>query len=275
MNELELEKFLTNDYIYIPYEDKDKLNLRSNSLVYKNDFLGEHFGKKQYSPVSGKAYGLSSIYSFDGPKNVLIIENDFTDKTSSKLISVKDLYDIDKNIIIDKTKSVIGEANSLVLDVSYDNKYDIKDEFLLKDNVKEILETLNIIDNIYNDLTVKIKLDKKDVFSYQTLFSYLGTYPNIEIIFNKNFKDNEKILSIYDVIDIYDKLKNRNIRDYIYISIIFKDTIKVIKTKKNSNLKDILEYLNLMSTKIVINGKLKIENGNFLLDESVKTVNIM
>ena len=157
--------------------------------------------------------------------------------------------------------------------VSYDGKFDIRDEFLLKDNIKEILETLNIIDLTYEDLAVKIRLDKRDVMSYQILFSYLGTYPNIDIEFSHNY--NEKEISIYDVIDIYDSLKNRNRRDYVYVSVVHDNSLNVIKTKRNSNLKDLLEYLNVMSTNIVVNGKLKIENGNFLIDESINTVNVM
>ncbi len=271
----ELNIFLTNDYIYIPYEDKNKLNLRNNNMIYKNDEIGEYFGKKQYSPVSGKAYGLSSIYSFNGPKNVLIIENDFIDKTHSKIISNKDIYDLEESYIIEKTRYLVGETKYLVLEIIYDDKYDIKDEYLLKDNIKEILETLNIIDNTYNDITVSIRLDKRDIISYQTIFSYLGTYPNIEVEFKGITHENEKTITIYDVIDVYDLLKNRNKRDYIYVTIISNNTLNIIKTKRNSNLKDILEYLNLMSTKILINGELQIENGNFLLDETIRTVNIM
>ena len=273
MKNQELDIFLTNDYIYIPYDDKNKLNLRNDNFVYKNDEVGEYLGKSQYSPVSGKAYGLSSIYSFNGPKNVLIVENDFVDKTFSKLVSIKDLYDVDKSVLVSKTRSFVGEAKVLTLVISYDDKFDLKDEFLLRDNVNDILETLNLVDSVYDDLTVKIRLDKRDVSSYQILFSYLGTYPNIEIDFTIN-KD-EREVSIYDVIDVYDSLKNRNKRDYIYVTIVYNNTLNVIKTKRNSNLKDLLEYLNVMSTKIVVNGKLKIENGNFLLDESVRGFNIM
>lgn len=273
MKDQELDIFLTNDYIYIPYENKDKLNLRSDNLVYKNDEIGDYLGRKEYSPVSGKAYGLSSIYSFSGPKNVLIVENDFIDKTSSKLISVKDIYELDKSIVIDKTRDIVGEESILTLVVSSISNFDIKDEFLLRDNVKEILETLNIIDSVYDDLSVKIRLNKQDTKSYQLLFSYLGTYPNIDIVFNEN--SNEKEISIYDIIDIYDSLKNRNRRDYVYVTVVYNSSLSVIKTKRNSNLKDLLEYLNVMSTKIIINDKLKTQNGNFLIDESVSVVNVM
>lgn len=272
MNELEINSFLTCDYIYLPYDNKDEINLRSTGMIYKNDHMSNYKNKKQYSPVSGKAYGLSSINTINGNINVLIIENDFKDKTFKKLISVKDIYELEKKKILELTEN-IGVANNLTLVLSYNNDFDIKDEYLLKDNIKEILETLNIIDQNYEGLTVKIRLNKRDILSYQTLFSYLGTYPNIEIEFNKT-DDNETCISIYDVLDIYNKLKNRNFRDYIYLSVKSNSNITVVKTKRNSNLKDLLVHLNIMSTNILINEKLKIENANFLLDENIKTVNI-
>lgn len=272
MNELEINSFLTCDYIYIPYDDKDKINLRSTGMIYKSDEISTYKNKKEYSPVSGKAYGLSSINTLNGLINVLIIENDFKDKTFKKLISIKDIYELEKSKILELTEN-IGLTNSLTLVLSYDYDYDIKDEYLLKDNIKEVLETLNIIDQTYENLKVKIRLNKRDILSYQTLFSYIGTYPNIDIEFNKT-DESETCITLYDVIDIYNKLKNKIKRDYIYISVKSNSNVTIIKTKRNSNLKDLLVHLNIMSTKILINEKLKIENANFLLDENIKTVNI-
>lgn len=272
MNELEINSFLTCDYIYIPYDDKDKINLRNTGMIYKGDHISDFKNKKQYSPVSGKAYGLSTINTLDGNLNVLIIENDFKDKTYKKPISIKDIYELEKSKILELTEGV-GLKNNLTLVLTYDYDYDIKDEYLLKDNIKEVLETLNIIDQTYENLTVKIRLNKRDIMSYQTLFSYLGTYPNIEIEFNKT-DENETCIFIYDVLNIYDNLKNKIKRDYIYVSVKNNSNITIVKTKRNSNLKDLLVHLNIMSTKILINEKLKIESANFLLDENIKTVNI-
>jgi len=272
MNEIELNSFLTNDYIYIPYSDKDKINLRETGIIYKNDDLTEYENKRVFSPVSGKAFGLSEINSIEGPKKVLIIENDFKDKVQKRPISNNDIYEVDKEIIKDLTKEY-SYKNYLTLKISYDDKFDISDEYLLKDKIIDILETLNIIDQTHENLNIKIRLDKRDIISYQTLFSYLGTYPNIEIEFTPS-DNNETVVSLYDIIDIYDKLKNRIPRDYIYLTVKSNQNLQVIKTKKNSNLKDLLEHLNLMSTNIIINEKLKIENGNFFLDEKIRTINI-
>jgi hypothetical protein len=272
MNELEVDSFLTSDYIYIPFDDKEKISFRSNGVVYKNDLISEHKGKNEFSPVSGKAFGYGQINSTVGMKNVLVIENDFKDKVQKKLISNRDIYDISETTLKELTFRYV-KCKNLVLVIPYDDGYDVSGEYLLKDNIIEVLETLNLIDQTYDDLNVKIRLDKRDVISYQTLFSYLGTYPNIEVLFQSNSEE-ETVVSLYDVIDIYDRLKNRNFRDYIYLSVVYDNKITVVKTKKNSNLKDLLMHLSIMSTKIVINNKIKIENGNFMLDESVKVVNI-
>jgi len=273
MNELEVNSFLTSDYIYIPFDDKEKVNLRSNGIVYKNDLISERKGRQEFSPVSGRAFGYGQINTTTGLKNVLVIENDFKDKVSKKLVSVQDIYNVPKPIIEDITGHLIRNK-VIVLNISNNSENDLKDELLLKDNLIDILETLNLIDMTYDGLEVKIRLNKRDIFSYQVLFTYLGTYPNIEIVFD-SFNDEETVINLYDVIDIYDKLKVRNYRDYIYLTVIYNKKQEVLKVKRNSNLKDILEYIDIMSTKIVINDNLEIQSGNFLLDESVKMINIL
>ena len=67
----------------------------------------------------------------------------------------------------------------------------------------------------------------------------------------------------------------KNYRDFVYVSVIYNNKQEVLKVKKNSNLKDILEYLDIMSTKLVINKNIEIQSGNFLLDESVYMINIL
>ena len=114
-------------------------------------------------------------------------------------------------------------------------------------------------------------MNKKDLSSYQTLFTYLGTYPNIKVSFKKTKNDS---LSLYDVIDIYNELKNKVNRDFIYVTLLHDSKIRVIKLKKNSNLKDLLEHIKVMGTTFIINNTIKVQNPNFLLDENVGTINI-
>lgn len=275
MKEVELNSFLTSDYIYLPFDNKDKLQLRNDGIAFKNEEITVYKDKLVCSSVSGKIFGISEINSLSGVINVLVIENDYKDDVSKKIVSKKDIYELDSSEVKEAVQDIIKiNNNTLVLEVKCDNNYDFKDEFLIKDNIVSILETLNLIDQVYSNIRIKIKLNKKHISIYQLLFSYLGTYPNIELCFT-NPKNDETLVSVYDVLDIFNKLKNSLVRDYIYVSVKNNNNVYVLKVKRYSNLKDLLEYLNLMSTKILINDKLKIESANFLLDDKVNTINII
>lgn len=263
---IEVNEFFTNDYIYIPYTNKDELNIRSNSLVFKNDLICENIS----SPVSGKIYGLSKINGVEGTINVLIIENDFKDLVYELKPAVKDIYKLKKEDV--KKNANITDKN-IVLCIQKNYKNDIKDSYILKDYVKEVLETLNII-NLKCNIKTKILLEKKDIFSYQVLFSYLGTYPNIQIEFNHSKVKNYKEINIYDALDIYNKLNNNINRDFLYLTIQYKQKCYVIKTKRFSNLSEILLYLNISPKKVYINNVV-ISDINYLLTENVSLISII
>ena len=175
MNEDIFVSVMTSEFIYIPFNDKTDLSIK-NLMVKKNELI--NVKDKIYSPVSGKAYAYTEIPSLNGNAKSLIIENDFLD-TMDNTFQVENIYKIDK----DKIKSVVGNINSFTLKISFENKYDLKDYYILKDNVLNVLETLNLISETY-DMDVSILINKKDTRTYQLLFNYMGTYPNINIIFS-------------------------------------------------------------------------------------------
>lgn len=270
MQELEAKEILTVDYCFIPFINKNEVILREDKTVYKDDLIVNNDYKKEYSPVSGLFNGVVEITSVDGPKNVIIIENNFKDQVEKKKISIEDIYKLKSDTIgkIWKPKS-----SEIILEIKKQDNDDLRDEFLLNDHMNEILQTLDILDQTYPDIEVSILLDKSNIRVYQSLFSYLGTYPNIKIDFNKSNHDGT-ILTLYETIDIYNELKNTNTRDYIYLTLVTNNEFNVIKTKRNSNLKDLLESLSINPSNIIINGNMKLSGTNFLLNESIYKINI-
>lgn len=259
MNEDIFVSVMTSEFIYIPYNDKTDLSIK-NLMVKKNELI--NVKDKIYSPVSGKAYAYTEIPSLNGNAKSLIIENDFLD-TMDNTFQVENIYKIDK----DKIKSIVGNVNSFTLKISFENKYDLKDYYILKDNVLNVLETLNLISETY-DMDVSILINKKDTRTYQLLFNYMGTYPNINIIFST--KGETK--SIYDVIDIFNIIKNKASRDYIYFTLINKNTLNVVKAKRYSNLKDVLVELKIVTSNLVVNNTMQLDNPNFLIDDNISLV---
>ncbi len=259
MNEDIFVSVMTSEFIYIPYSNKTDLSIK-NLMVKKNELI--NVKDNIYSPVSGKAYAYTEIPSLNGNAKSLIIENDFLD-TMDNTFQVENIYKIDK----DKIKSIVGNINSFTLKISFENKYDLKDYYILKDNVLNVLETLNLISEIY-DMDVSILINKKDTRTYQLLFNYMGTYPNINIIFST--KGETK--SIYDVIDIFNIIKNKASRDYIYFTLINKNTLNVVKAKRYSNLKDVLVELKIVTSNLIINNIKQLDNPNFLIDDNISLV---
>lgn len=251
----EVESYLTEDYIYLPFNNINEINLKSENVL-KGDKLVD------YSPVSGTVKGTTKINSTNNVVNTIVIENNFKDEHKS-LIQNENIYKLDKPYI----NSVINLDKDIYININNNLKYDVKDSYLLKDNVKVILETINLLTETYN-IKAYINLNKKDITTFETLFNYINAYPNINIVFNKNYKE---YFNLYDVLDIYNKLKNRLARDYIYLSIVTNE-VKVIKIKKYSNLKEILSILGINGETIYINGKLEINELDFLLDESVSFI---
>lgn len=264
MEESKVKELLSVDYIFIPYNTENNVHLRESKLVYKEDLIVNET-KKIYSPVSGVFKGAGEINSVKGERKVVIIENDFKDTLEKRNISVNDIYDLKEDIVKQTWKP---KSSEVYLKIDNKDSFDLKDEFLLKDHMNIVLKTLDIIDQSYPDIEVKIALDKSNIGVYQAIFSYLGTYPNIRVEFGL-IPEESTILTLYDVIDIYNELKKCNIRDYIYLTLKKHDTFEILKTKRNANLKDLLEELNIPTNNVLINGKIKLSGTNFLLDEDV------
>ena len=78
--------------------------------------------------------------------------------------------------------------------------------------------------------------------------------------------------SIYDVIDIFNTIKNKASRDYIYFTLINKNTLNVVKAKRYSNLKDVLVELKIVTSNLVVNNIKQLDNPNFLIDDNISLV---
>ena len=266
----EVNEFLISEYVYLPYTNKEDLIITSDKSIYKNSAVSLYNNSKIYSPVSGKIYGLSEIASIDGLKSVLIVENDFKDNEEKKKLSNKDIYKLNKEVI---KEALMIDSNTVALRINKKSNNDKIDSYILRDYVKIVLETLNLIDTVYPNVKVKIVLDKKDITSYQILFSHIGTYPNIDIEFST--KNNYRYYSIYEIIDIYNILKNSVVRDYIYVNFIYKKESFVVKCKKYTNLSEILNNFEICPDKIMVNEKVQIANPHYLLDENIYLINVI
>ena len=68
---------------------------------------------------------------------------------------------------------------------------------------------------------------------------------------------------------MYNKIKNKTQRDYVYFTLINKNNINVVKTKRYSNLKDVLVDLKIVTNNLVINNNIPLDNPNFLVTDDI------
>ena len=267
-NEMEVKTIFSLDYSYVPFINESKLNIRENRKVYKEDIIYDD-ENKIYSPISGVVHDFGEINTFNGTSQVVIIENDFKDSLESKNICLHDIYEAKSEDIKNVWKP---KCSKIYLNLVPNSLNDLKDEYILIDNINIILKTLDLLDQTYPDISVSILLSKKQIKVYQLLFANIGTYPNIEMEFDSS--DDACLLSTYEVLDIYNNIKKCNKRDYIYLTFINDKDFMIIKTKKYTNLKDLLSELDINATGAIINEKIKLSGTNFLLDESINVVNV-
>ncbi len=260
----DLKEYQTPDFVYIPISSREEVTLE-NDVVYKNDEVVP----SKVSPVSGKAAAFAKIMTINGLKETLVIENNYKDKRKKINVSVKDIYKLSKSTIKDAVKL---DTNELEIEISHKNDYDIRDRYILKEYVREILETINLIDQTYDNMKVSILMNKEDYETYEFLFNYMGTYPKIDIIFKSN---TETKMNLYNVLDIYYKLKNSIERDFIYVSIRYKNVCEVLKTRRYTNLRELIMPLNINFKNIIINDYVESSESNYLLDDNIYEIKLI
>ena len=117
--------YLSPEFIYVPFDSIDKLQLSKNKFVNHNTLLGERDnGKKIFSPVSGKVIGAKEMVYKSGKCKSLVIENDFIDK-KEKLNPTRNLSKTKKSDIVESLKKYgsdnkINSKTTLVVNSLYD-----------------------------------------------------------------------------------------------------------------------------------------------------------
>lgn len=272
--------YLTPEFIYIPFDNQELLQLSKNMDVFHNGFLGKRSdGSNIFSPISGRIIGMKDTNYNGYSSKSLVIENNFIDKREffnptrnlsktkkSDLIASLDKYGLSKKI---NSKTI------LVINSYYDKKYDLKDVVINYESYEEILEAIDEFLNLYNMKNAYICIDRNDLYSIDAYEKYINAFLNICIVHsNKKFKDAkcvfyniEELLAIHKAIHL----------DYMYdntIVTIYDNKPTIVKVKLYSCLGELLRALKITyrSKKVLVNNK-EISNVNdFAIDASVRSI---
>ena len=243
--------YLSPEFIYVPFDSIDKLQLSKNKFVNHNTLLGERDnGKKIFSPVSGKVIGAKEMVYKRGKCKSLVIENDFIDK-KEKLNPTRNLSKTKKSDIVESLKKYgldnkINSKTTLVVNSLYDKNYDLKDMVINYECYEEILEAIDEFMSAFGMKNCYICVDRNDLYSIEAYNKYINAFLNICMVHsNKKFKDStcvfysvEEILAIHKAISL----------DYMYDNTILtinngKPTI--VKVKLYTSLVELLEALKI------------------------------
>ena len=272
--------YLSPEFIYVPFDSIDKLQLSKNKLVNHNTLLGERDnGKKIFSPVSGKVIGAKEMVYKRGKCKSLVIENDFIDK-KEKLNPTRNLSKTKKSDIVESLKKYgldnkINSKTTLVVNSLYDKNYDLKDMVINYECYEEILEAIDEFMSAFGMKNCYICVDRNDLYSIEAYNKYINAFLNICMVHsNKKFKDStcvfysvEEILAIHKAISL----------DYMYDNTILtinngKPTI--VKVKLYTSLVELLEALKIpyKAKKIYIDNNIIDNPSDFIIDSSVRSV---
>ena len=272
--------YLSPEFIYVPFDSVDKLQLSKNKLVNHNTLLGERDnGKKIFSPVSGKVIGAKEMIYKSGKCKSLVIENDFIDK-KEKLNPTRNLSKTKKSDIVESLKKYgldnkINSKTTLVVNSLYDKNYDLKDMVINYECYEEILESIDEFMSAFGMKNCYICVDRNDLYSIEAYNKYINAFLNICMVHsNKKFKDStcvfynvEEILAIHKAISL----------DYMYDNTILtinngKPTI--VKVKLYTSLVELLEALKIpyKTKKIYVDNNIIDNPSDFIIDSSVRSV---
>ena len=272
--------YLSPEFIYVPFDSIDKLQLSKNKFVNHNTLLGERDnGKKIFSPVSGKVIGAKEMVYKRGKCKSLVIENDFIDK-KEKLNPTRNLSKTKKSDIVESLKKYgldnkINSKTTLVVNSLYDKNYDLKDMVINYECYEEILEAIDEFMSAFGMKNCYICVDRNDLYSIEAYNKYINAFLNICMVHsNKKFKDStcvfysvEEILAIHKAISL----------DYMYDNTILtinngKPTI--VKVKLYTSLVELLEALKIpyKAKKIYIDNNIIDNPSDFIIDASVRSV---
>lgn len=287
--------FMMPEYVFIPFDNKELLKIPKSKNIYNGSFLGsDSKNLNLFSSVSGKIIGVKSSMTANGLRNVLIIENDFRDKKQRIIGSKKNLtvfkvqetYDILSNFNL--MRNFINKKY-LIINVSYNKKNDLANEYLINENIHRFLEVADALQNIFELKKVIFVVNSKDNIVKDSLSRYIGTYIDFSIfstkenikdelvsktIFGKKSNDCE-VYNLNELYEVYHALKNNKVVTEKFITIFGQHIeTKVLYTKIGVSIEDILTILKIKTiTKkvslITNNNEINIDRDDAVITNDV------
>lgn len=266
-----IEYFYNPDYIYIPFDNKAKINV--DSLVLKDMPLGDGI-----SSVSGKILGISDVYNKQNKTKALVIANDFREKCA-KIKKRKDNIDIlslvkSVSLYDEKLFNIFKSLNKverIIINAIDDELYVANNIINFKENINDVLEFLDKLIFLYKAKETLIVIKNTESELIEECLDIIGSYPlikltlleNVHLLSQKEFllnklkvsENNTLYLTMNDLVKL-EKIVNYNLLDSTKIITICGDLVqesKVIIVKKYTLLKNIItKYITIKDNNYIL-----------------------
>ena len=230
-----LKTYFNPKYVFLPIRKNMNLLVSDNQYIYKNsEVMVSNSGEKIFSPVSGIVLGVRDMLYVDGSYPSVVIENDFKDESLSLFRAKKRISSYDKDAFLKTLKAAslsykgnitytkFAKNDKLLINGVEREPYFGAKYFLLRDNVSDILETIDLIGELFKYKKVVLAIKNIDNDIITAFMNELGTYPNIELRLIANEYPNgiddylkeivgmkdATVLDIREIVDIYTVLKS-------------------------------------------------------------------
>jgi len=271
--------FYSPEYIFIPFDETEKLKLRRDKVVLNNMILGYYNDETPIiSPVSGKILGIKKSNYLDGERNSLVIENDFIDKRN-KLNPFLDISNIKKTEINETLKKhglykKIDSKTTLVVESKYE-KNDLCDTVINYESYEEILEAIDELLQVYNMKYCYICIPNEDDISNFAFNKYVNAFPNICIVNSKKKIKEDKCIfySIEELLAVYRAIHLDYLLDNTMLTINDEKNTVIVRVKLYTSLSELLKTLkfSVKGKEIYVNDN-KITEKDFIIDRNVRKV---
>ncbi|MEG2457842.1 MAG: hypothetical protein RSB41_03020 [Bacilli bacterium] len=279
----------TPDYVFIPVEEESLCLLKSRN-VYSLSLIGKLNNNNVFSSVSGKAIGMGKNITTSGEMNTLVIENNFKDMKQFLYPAVRSFSTYKKEEIkelLEKFSLLKTNVsnNVLCIYIEYIKDTLITDSYIFNKYVKEILETIDLLSEFYSSKSIKIIVNNKDDLSSYLIRNYIGTYPNMEVIYSSSSlkEDVKKIIiknkniieySLSSLLSCYIALKYKKYNNVNYISLKYKDHLYVCETINGISVKDILSSSSINEENITLRGTKTVDTtaSDSIITEDINSI---
>ena len=311
-----IDSFLNPKYVYYKIDNNELLVKENDKVLMGDKIIKTKFDSYIHSSVSGKVTSIKEMIDSNNNKsNFIEIENDFKEKNSYKETEISKL-DKDKFIDILKENGIIGlggagfptyikynndTVKTLIVNAVECEPYITSDYYTCFNNIKEITETLNIIDKIFNldEIFIAIKVKNRNL--KEKIIPYISNNKKIKLIEVPNLypmgwekslvryikhtdyiklpiEKNIIVSNVSTIYSIYEALKGKPlIEKVITVSGNFKNVtnIKIKTGTKFSDLKEIFKGYTLDDIVLITGGPMmgkSISTDDFILENNVNSV---